>query len=343
MQQNERKASRTRSFQGKESQRERVSMALQRLTQKNLHQFILSPIYNCSSKLWYSGIRFEMGRNSIIIDENPIRWHLGMIVQIKNTKVWETQDRVGIVQYGDSSEECWTWLSQIEDNGGKKYRADSTNWEKLEAKNVNYEETPWSRIRRQNSVGSSTGSVLEETIAVSATQSNASLNSFMQQNERKASRTRSFQGKESSGRMSRWPCTNSFCEKWHPPECLFYKSENGCKFNKKCSYAHRQVDEQPSKNFFLKKKSDKNAMTMLKNTRQLGFVFQDMEPPKYSSILRNSSNMQKPILCVQFTKSRRTSCWHSRPKSVASGCLPKWWNGKSDVPVKQRESWLKAS
>ena len=23
-------------------------------------------------------------------------------------------------------------------------------------------------------------------------------------------------------------CTNSLCEKWHPPECSFYKSENGC-------------------------------------------------------------------------------------------------------------------
>ena len=30
-------------------------------------------------------------------------------------------------------------------------------------------------------------------------------------------------------------------------ECLFYKSENGCKFGDKCSYAHRQVDELPSK------------------------------------------------------------------------------------------------
>ena len=57
------------------------------------------------------------------------------------------------------------------------------------------------------------------------TQSNTSPNSFMQQNGRKASRTRS-----PSGRMSRWPCkdylkgtcNNSFCEQWHPPECLFY-------------------------------------------------------------------------------------------------------------------------
>ena len=62
--------------------------------------------------------------------------------------------------------------------------------------------------------GSSTGSVLVETIAVSArynkrgkmTESSTSPNSFMQQNERKTSRTRSPRGRSPSGRMSRWPC-----------------------------------------------------------------------------------------------------------------------------------------
>ena len=34
---------------------------------------------------------------------------------------------------------------------------------------------------------------------------------------------------------------------WHPPECLFYKTKSGCRFGEKCSYAHRQVDEQPTK------------------------------------------------------------------------------------------------
>ena len=38
------------------------------------------------------------------------------------------------------------------------------------------------------------------------------------------------------------------------------------------------------------------------STRQLGCVFQDMEPPKSSSILRKSSNIRKPIRCVKFTK-----------------------------------------
>ena len=38
------------------------------------------------------------------------------------------------------------------------------------------------------------------------TPSNPSPNSFMQQNERKSSRTRSLRGKSPSGRMCRWPC-----------------------------------------------------------------------------------------------------------------------------------------
>ena len=126
--------------------------------------------------------------------------------------------------------------------------------------------------------GSPTGSVLE-TIAVSATilisvekmtQPNSSPNSFMQQNDRNASRTRSPRGKSSSGRMSRWPCkdylkgtcNNSFCERWHPPECLFYKTKSGCRFGEKCSYAHRQVDAQPTK--WSKSNNDKSAVAMLK-------------------------------------------------------------------------------
>ena len=40
---------------------------------------------------------------------------------------------------------------------------------------------------------------------------------------------------------------------------MFYKTKSGCQFGEKCSYAHRQVDEQPSK------RSKKNE--------QLGCVF----------------------------------------------------------------------
>ena len=100
--------------------------------------------------------------------------------------------------------------------------------------------------------------------------SNPSQNSFMRQNERKPSRTRSPRGKSPSGRKSRWPCkdylrgtcNNSFCEKWHPPECLFYKTKSGCRFGEKCSFAHRQVAEQPTKRS--KTNNDKSAVAMLK-------------------------------------------------------------------------------
>ena len=76
--------------------------------------------------------------------------------------------------------------------------------------------------------------------------------------------------KSPSGRMSRWPCkdyfrgtcNNSFCGKWHPPECLYYKTKSGCRFGEKCSVAHRQVDEQPNKRS--KKNDDKSAVAMFK-------------------------------------------------------------------------------
>ena len=48
---------------------------------------------------------------------------------------------------------------------------------------------------------------------------------------------------------------------------------------------------------------DKSAVAMLKSTRQLGCVFQNLEPPKSSSILRKSSSIRKPIQRVKFTKA----------------------------------------
>ena len=106
----------------------------------------------------------------------------------------------------------------------------------------------------------------------------------------------------------------------------------------KCSFAHRQVDEQPTKRS--KSNNDKSAVAMLKkgnwqeresvsdachdrtvkpvkrsdkklgqnsskrqfsDARQLGCVFQDMTPPK--SILRKSTDMPEPIQRVKFKKA----------------------------------------
>ena len=93
-----------------------------------------------------------------------------------------------------------------------------------------------------------------------STQPNPSPGSSTQRNVKNASRTKSLGGRSPSGKMARLlckdylkgTCTTPFCEKWHPLECFFYKSDNGCKLGDKCSNAHRQVDEQPSKKFFQK-------------------------------------------------------------------------------------------
>ena len=126
--------------------------------------------------------------------------------------------------------------------------------------------------------------------------------------------------------------------KWHPPECLLNRTKRGLSVWGKCSFAHRQVDEQPTKRS--KTNNDKNAMTLLKkgnwqeresvsnachdrtgqivnrsdkklgrnsskrrfsDARQLSCVFQDMTPPK--SILWMSTDMPKPIQLVKFTKA----------------------------------------
>ena len=199
------------------------------------------PVHYCSSKWWYSGTRFEMGRNSFNNDENPIWWHLGRIVQIKNTRVWETQDRIGIVQYGDSSEEHRTWLTQIEDDGAKKYWARNFGTRNGNLERNALVKNQGTKHRGQRTIGDcwqwktnegDNCSFLHDiNKRAKTTQPNPSPSSSARQNERNASRTRSPRGKSPSGRMFRLPCkehlkgtcTTSFCEKWHPPECLFYK------------------------------------------------------------------------------------------------------------------------
>ena len=66
-------------------------------------------------------------------------------------------------------------------------------------------------------------------------------------------------------------------------------------------FTHRQVEDQPSKK--PKKNGDKSAVALLKSTRQLGCVFQDLEPLKSSSISQKSTQVSRPIRCVKFSKA----------------------------------------
>ena len=143
-----------------------------------------------------------------------------------------------------------------------------------------------------------------------------------------------------------------FMENGTPPECLYYKTKSGCRFGEKCSFAHRQVDEQPTKRS--KTNNDKSAVAMLKNgnwqerepvtdechdrpgkpgkrsdkklgqnsskrqssdARQLGCVFQDMTPPK--SILRKSTDNAEADPACEIYKGYCTSYKIRDQKSLA--------------------------
>ena len=185
------------------------------------------------------------------------------------------------------------------------------------------------------------------------TQPNPSPNSFMQQNETNASRTRSPRGKSPSGRMSRWPCKAS------TELAPIHSEKSGTLQNACCTRPRVVADLEKSALLYIarlmnslakgpKRNDDKSAVAMLKkydwheNVRQpvvnldkshertgkslfavtpvtrkatdllcavhrvhdnLGCVFQDMEPPKLSSILRKSSDKKKPIRCVKIHKA----------------------------------------
>ena len=123
--------------------------------------------------------------------------------------------------------------------------------------------TAWTqKSRRLLAIGKLTGSVRKETIAVSDTirisVQNRHSRTLLQDlpRSRMWKKHREPRVLEAEVQVGKWldcrardylkgTCTTPFCEKWHPPECLFYKSENRCRFGEKLSYAHRQVDEQP--------------------------------------------------------------------------------------------------
>ena len=190
-------------------------------------------------------------------------------------------------------------------------------------------------------------------------QPNPSPNSFMQQNVKNASRTRSPRGRSPSWKMARLPCkdylegtcTTPLCGKWHPPECLFYKSESGCRFGEKCSYAHRQVDEQPSERS--RKNGDKSAVAMLKSARQVGLRMSRYGAPEVHNDSTEELRHTETDPTCSIHKSGHASRKHSRPKSFTRIDLPRSLSaaptlqnlrialrrrqsGKSKVPVKQR-------
>ena len=191
--------------------------------------------------------------------------------------------------------------------------------------------TPWWRIRGQNSVnkkiqeivgsGKPTGSVLKEAIAVSVTISISVQNRHSRILLRAPLRGRMREmHREPEVPEEKVPVVECVDSHAAPSSMLVLHVGEWMQIWEKCSYAHRQVEEQ-HKSKRSRKNGDKSAVAMLKRTeqpqktgrpvldtyssrtRQLGCVCQDLEPRKSSPILRKSSNIQKSIRCVKFTKA----------------------------------------
>ena len=154
-------------------------------------------------------------------------------------------------------------------------------------------------------------------------------------------------------------CGTPLCEKRYPPECLFYKSENGCKLGDKCSYAHRQVDEQPSKKS--RKNGDKSAVAILKIHGKWVAYFKicsRRSPHRFCGRAEtywsqsDVFDLLKPcyVTLTFVTKIHRLE-WFAQVILISATPMlqnlrigpKKRRNGKSDVPAKQRGIWPKIS
>ena len=228
-----------------------------------------------------------MGRNSSVYDENPTWWHLERSVQIKNTSVWETQDRIGIVQYGDSPEDSKTRSAQIEGDSEKKYRAESTTRNGNCERNavVKNQET---KQRDQRTLGDcwhweangqwSRGDNCSFRHDINKRAIKDIAESFSELFyaaewekcvENLKSQRRESQWKNVSIALQGKPqgtCTNSFCEKMVSSSMLVLQVGEWTQIWWRGSHAHRQVEEHPRKRS--KKKGDKSAMAMMKRNEQ---------------------------------------------------------------------------
>ena len=92
-----------------------------------------------------------------------------------------------------------------------------------------------------------------------------------------------------------------------------WEANGQCVKGDNCSFRHdinkrgKVTPSNPSPNSFMRQNERNASGTRSRrgssNERQLGCVFKDMELPKLTSTLRKSSDMQKPIQRVKFTKA----------------------------------------
>ena len=188
---------------------------------------------------------------------------LGKLVHIENTWVWSTQNRIGIVRHGDSSEDIGSQLSKIKDQGEEEKRSETSitklwRWAR--------EKWIWScgqesrgivrrgRRKRYLSPVERKGQIVfarrplqfpprnPRSCAKTRTHCRHICWAILVTRTKCVEEKRSIRGKSNHGAILRQPCryylkgtcSRSPCEYWHPPECHFYKAETGCKAGDKC-------------------------------------------------------------------------------------------------------------
>ena len=85
----------------------------------------------------------------------------------------------------------------------------------------------------------------------------------------------------------------------------------GMQIRRKVRIQHAEVDSQPNKK--PKKSGGKGSVALLRNSKQLGWVFRNVEPPKSKSILRTKA--QRAFL-ERHTTQRKTA----GKKGSIAGC-----------------------
>ena len=132
------------------------------------------------------------------------------------------------------------------------------------------------------------------------TPSNPSPSSSTRQNERKCiENPKSQRQRVPVERMFRLPCKDYLTGTCTTPSVKNGILQNACStrprvgadLGKGALMHTARLMNSPARGL---KNGDKSAVAMLKSTRQLGCVFQDMEPPKSSSIPRKSPYIRKP-------------------------------------------------
>ena len=167
-------------------------------------------------------------------DENPIWWNLGRIVQIKNTRVWETQDRI----------EIWTTWRFTRKFGPDYHRLKTMVKRSIEQdlRINNFEarigNNEWNAVVKNQGTKQRVQRILGDCWQWEANgQCVKGDNCSFRHDINKRGKIDTAESISEFFHATEWEkCVENpksqRKESQHPPECSFYKSQSGCRFGK---------------------------------------------------------------------------------------------------------------